>query len=482
MHHFLAELIYYANIVFIGYFVAANLCYTLLMLLSLYSVSLHARYARLGTYADLADSPVTPPVALIIAAYNEEGSIVQSVLSMLDLNYPEKEVIVVDDGSTDGTLDRLIEQFHLKPMDLIFREQLKTGQPLGYYHNPAFPQLTVMTVQHGGKSHALNSGINMARSPYFCTVDADSIIEKDALLRLMAPVMQSRENIVVSGGIVNIANGCTSRDGRLEKLALPSSWIELCQIVEYIRTFLFGRPGWSMLNATFIASGAFCLLHRESAIGAGGYGSDTVTEDIDIIAAIRRYLTLENRKFRIVFTSDPICWTEGPDTMKMLARQRRRWQLGLTQTLLKNKDMIFNPRYGATGMLSMPFHLFIEVIGPVIEAAGTVIFLPLAFIFPGTPLWFFLLFLVLSVGYGTLLSLGSVVLEEMTLRRYPRLRDVLILMGFAVIENMGYRQIITLFRAWGVLQSFKGRRRSNQWEIVEHNGFSHHKVTAESTH
>jgi len=338
-----------------------------------------------------------------------------------------------------------------------------------------------MTVQHGGKSHALNCGINMARSPYFCTVDADSIVERDALLRLMAPVMQSRENIVVSGGIVNIANGCTLRDGRMEKLALPSSWIEMCQIVEYIRTFLFGRPGWSMLNATFIASGAFCLLHRESAIGAGGYGSDTVTEDIDIIAAIRRYLTLENRKFRIVFTSDPICWTEGPDTMKMLARQRRRWQLGLTQTLIKNKDMIFNPRYGATGMLSMPFHLLIEVIGPVIEAAGTVIFLPLSFIFLGTPLSLFLLFLVLSVGYGTLLSMGSVVLEEMTLRRYPRVKDVLILMAFAVIENMGYRQIITLFRAWGVLQSLRGRR-SNQWEIVEHTGFSHHKVTAASTH
>jgi len=165
----------------------------------------------------------------------------------------------------------------------------------------------------------------------------------------------------------------------------------------------------------------------------------------------------------------------------MLARQRRRWQLGLTQTLIKNKDMIFNPGYGATGMLSMPFHLLIEVIGPVIEAAGTVIFLPLSFIFLGTPLSLFLLFLLLSVGYGTLLSMGSVVLEEMTLRRYPRVKDVLILMAFAVIENMGYRQIITLFRAWGVLQSLRGRR-SNQWEIVEHNGFSHHKVTAESTH
>jgi cellulose synthase/poly-beta-1,6-N-acetylglucosamine synthase-like glycosyltransferase len=466
--HELARFVYYANYVFIAYFIGATLVYTCLMVLSLYSVSLHAKYAARKPYRELADSPVTPPVAVVIAAYNEEKTILDTVLCVLNLNYPEKEVIVVDDGSTDGTLDRLIERFRLKRMDLIYREDLKTGAPAAYYHNPTFPQLIVVSAEHGGKPHALNTGINMARSPYFCTVDADCVIEKDALLRLMAPVVHSREKVVVSGGIVRIANGCVLSEGRLLKVNLPKSWLELCQIVEYIRTFMFGRPGWNMLNATFIASGAFCILHRASVIGCGGFRDDTVTEDIDVIAALRRYLTQKKEKFLVVFTSDPICWTEAPRALRMLARQRRRWQLGMTQTLWANRDMIFNPKYGATGMLSMPFHLFFEVIGCVVEALGTVL-IPLCLIILHTPLWIVLLFLVLSIGYGTLLSMGSVVMEEITQGRYPKLRHVMILMLFTVIENVGYRQIVTFFRAAGVLQAFRGRRW-NRWEVVEHHG------------
>ncbi len=469
MHHFLVQLVWYSDLVLIGYFILANLGYTILMTLSLYSVSLHATYAARKPYSDLVDSPVTPPVALIIAAYNEQDTIVQTVLSMLDLNYQDKEVIVVDDGSTDSTVGRLIERFRLLRMDLIYRERIKTGQPLACYHNPVFPELFVIQVQHGGKPHALNCGINMARSPYFCTVDADSIIERDALLRLMAPVVHSAGNVVVSGGIVRIANGCTLRNGRLEGMSLPSGWLERCQIVEYIRTFLFGRPGWSMMNATFIASGCFCLLHREAVIIAGGYTTDTVTEDIDVIAAIRRHMVREKKDFQVVFTSDPICWTEAPRQLGMLARQRRRWQLGLTQTLWKNRGMLFNPRYGATGMLSMPFHLLIEVIGCVVEALGTLVILPISFIVFHTPWWIFAIFLLLSIGYGTLLSMGSVVLEEVTLRRYPRLKHVAILMMYAIIENIGYRQIVTFFRAYGVLQALKGRNRQ-KWEHVEHSG------------
>jgi len=470
MHEFFVRFLDYANAVFIFYFVSANLCYTGLMILSLYTVSLYSKYAAHKPFTDLVDSPVTPPVALLVPAYNEEKTIVQTVLSLLDLNYPEKEIVVIDDGSTDGTADALIERFRLQRMDLIYRESLKTGVPSAYYHNPKWPELFVITVPHGGKSHALNCGINMARSPYFCTVDADSLIERDALLRLMAPVAHSPENVVVSGGIVRIANGCTFRNGRLERLALPSTWLERCQVVEYIRTFLFGRPGWNALNATFITSGAFCLLHKESVIGAGGFSTDTVTEDIDMIAAMRRYMTSQKRNFRIMFTTDPICWTEAPRTLTMLARQRRRWQLGLTQTIIKNHEMIFNPRYGMMGMVSMPFNTYVEAAGCVVEAIGTFM-IPLAFLLRAMPLRLFLLFLFLAVGYGTLLSMGSVVLQEITLRRYPRVKDVVILMMYAVIENVGYRQIVTFFRAAGVLQYFLPRRKQ-RWETVDHRGLA----------
>jgi cellulose synthase/poly-beta-1,6-N-acetylglucosamine synthase-like glycosyltransferase len=466
MGHFLLSLLDYANAVFLFYFLAANFTYTVLMGLSLYVVTLHAKFAAEKPYGDMADSPVTPPVTLIVPAYNEENAIVHTVLSLLELNYPEKEIVVVDDGSQDHTLERLIERFGLRRMDLIYREALKASPVQGFFHNPEIPNLLVLSVAHGGKPSALNAGINMTRSPYFCTVDADSIIERDALLRLMAPVVQSTQNTVVSGGIVRIANGCTVNQGVITKVDLAAGWLERCQTVEYIRTFLFGRPGWNALNATFITSGAFCLLHRQSVVEAGGFSRETVTEDIDMIARLRRYLTDQKRKYRIVFTSDPICWTEAPSTIRMLARQRRRWQLGLTQTVMKNRDMIFNPRFGTMGLLSMPFHAYLEAVGCVVEALGTFL-IPASYFLGVIPLSTFLLFLFLAVGYGTLLSMGSVVLEEVTLRRYPRLKHVLILMAYAVIENIGYRQMVTLFRAHGVLQYFRGRKR---WETIQHKG------------
>lgn len=457
----------YINTVILVYFIVTNVVYTVLMGLSLYVVSLHAKFAARASYTDLLDSPVTPPVSLLVPAFNEEQGIVQTVLSLLELNYPEKEIIVVDDGSTDGTLDSLIQRFQLLKMDLIYRPLLKTKAPTAFYYNPERPELLVVSKENGGKSDALNVGINMARSPYFCTVDADTLIERDALLRLMAPVVHSQENTIVSGGVVRIANGCTLQNGNVVKIDLPKTWLERCQVVEYIRTFLFGRPGWNALGATFITSGAFCLLQREAALKVQGFSSDTVTEDVDIIATLHRHYRKNKIKYRMVFTTDPICWTEAPHTIAVLARQRRRWQLGLTQTVMKHNQMIGSPRYGLLGLLSVPFHAYVEAIGCVVEAVGTIL-IPFSFFVGAMPFSLFLLLMFLAVGYGTLLSMGSVLLQETTLRRYPSLRHVLILMGYAVLENIGYRQLVALFRAQGVLQYFTGLRG---WEVVSHHGF-----------
>jgi cellulose synthase/poly-beta-1,6-N-acetylglucosamine synthase-like glycosyltransferase len=446
--------------------VVAQAMYTILMGISLYAVTLHAKFSQTRGYADLADSPVTPPVALIVPAHNEEQAIVQTVLSLLSLDYPEKEIVVVDDGSTDHTLSRLIKRFDLVPMDLIYREALKAKKPYAFYYNPKMPELLVISKPNGGKSDALNVGINMARSPYFCTVDADSIIENDALLRLMAPIVHSHVNTVVSGGVVRIANGCTLKDGKIVDIDLPHTWLERCQVVEYIRTFLFGRPGWNFLNATFICSGAFCVLHRETVVLAGGFGTDTVTEDIDMIASLHRYLREKKWKYRMVFTTDPVCWTEAPHTVRMLARQRRRWHLGLMQTVMKHNKLIFSPKYGLLGMVSMPFHAYVEAIGCVVEAFGYII-VPFSFLLGAMPFSLFLLILFLAIAYGTLLSMASVLLEETTLRRYPKLRHVFILMYYSVLESVGYRQMVTFFRAHGILRYFSGGRK---WEMVVHKG------------
>ena len=466
MRDLVLRLFDFANSVILVYFVVTNVTNTLLLFVSLYAVSLHSKYAARLTHQDLLESPVTPPVALIVPAHNEEEGIVQTVLSLLELSYPEKELIVVDDGSTDRTSQRLIEHFGLKRVDFIYRARLEAKPPQAFYYSPQRPELLLIAKENGGKPDALNVGINMARSPYFCTVDADSIIEKESLLRLMAPVLHSHTPTVVSGGVVRIANGCRVEKGKILAVDLPHSWLERCQVVEYIRTFLFGRPGWNFLQATFIASGAFCLLHRESVLAAGGYRTDTVTEDIDVIASLHRTLRAQGRPYRMVFSTDPICWTEAPKDLHMLARQRRRWQLGLLQTVVKHNDMIFNRRYGALGLLGMPFHAYIEAVGCLVEALGTVL-IPFSFLVGAMPVSLFLLLMFLAVGYGTLLSTGSVLMEEATIQRYPRVGHVVTLMGYAFLENLGYRQMTAFFRAQGAIQYLLGRRR---WETVHKTG------------
>jgi cellulose synthase/poly-beta-1,6-N-acetylglucosamine synthase-like glycosyltransferase len=466
MRDLLLSSVWYVNVGFLTYFAVANLVYTVLMVLSLYRVALHSKYVASRGYTSFAQSPFTPPIALLVPAHNEEDAIVQTVHSVLDLNYARKEVVVIDDGSTDGTLQRLIDEFDLERIDLIYRRSVDASQPLACYRSRTLAELVVISIAHGGKSAALNVAVNVARAPYVCTVDADCVIERDALLRLVAPVMRFPQPTAVSGGIVRIANGCEIRNGRIQRIDLPKSWIERCQIVEYIRTFLFGRPGWAALNATFIASGAFCLLNKEAVIGAGGFNSDCVTEDIDILARIRRYLIAQNRDDRIVFTTDPICWTEAPRDLRMLARQRRRWQVGLVQTVLRNHDMVLNAKYGAAGLLSMPFHGYLEGFGAFLEASGTLL-VPIFYLLGLLSFPHFAAFIFLAVGYGTLLSIGSIVLEEMTVARYPTNRHLWTLLMYGVLENVGYRQILAFFRAHGVI---KYLCRSRKWEKVTHSG------------
>jgi cellulose synthase/poly-beta-1,6-N-acetylglucosamine synthase-like glycosyltransferase len=466
VHNTILHLFDYASAIILLYFLIANGVYTVLMVISLYAVTLHSRFAAQTSHADIAESPVTPPITLIVPAYNEQDVITATVDALLDLEYPEKEVIVVDDGSTDQTLSRLVAKFKLQRMDFIYRESATATAPWGFFLNPQIPNLMVLAKENGGKADALNTGLNMCRTPFFCTVDADSIVERQALLRLMAPIMHSNVNTVVSGGMVRIVNGCTIAKGEITEIGLPGSWIERCQVVEYIRTFLFGRPGWNFLKGNFITSGAFCLLHRETVVLAGGFKSDTVTEDIDIIAQLHTFLEKKGWKARMVFTTDPVCWTECPKTFKMLARQRRRWQLGLVQTVFKHDRLIFNWKQGLLGMLSMPFHAYVEAFGCIVETAGLII-LPLSFFVGAMPLSLFLLLMFLAFGYGTLLSIVSVLLAEATIRRYPRYTDMLTLVFYAFLENLGYRQAVSFTRAQGVLQFFTGGRR---WEVVVHEG------------
>jgi cellulose synthase/poly-beta-1,6-N-acetylglucosamine synthase-like glycosyltransferase len=454
------------NVVIVSYFFMANGMYTILMILSLGSVWLHNRRLTYQGLDELRESAVTPPATILVPAWNEQDVIVESVRSILRTDYPALEVIVIDDGSTDESMDRLIAAFRLVKMDLIYRPRLATKAVKGFYMNPRLPNLLVISKENGGKPDALNVGINMCRTPYFCTLDADCILERDALLRLMRPIVRSPENTVASGGIVRILNGCEVKDGKVVSVGLPKTAVERFQVVEYLRSFLFGRTGWDLLGGTLIVSGAFAVFHRETVMEAGGFLHDTVTEDMDLIVQIHRWATHHKRKIKMKFTSDPVCWTECPAQITMLGRQRRRWQMGLCQTLWKSSEMLFNGKYGAIGMLSFPFHLYVEALGSVVEFLGYFM-VPLALLFGMVPVPLFILFVVLSLVYGSFLSVGAVLLEELTYRRYPGFRDLMILLIYAVLENIGYRQLVLLYRVQGVVRFITGFR---SWEKVTHVG------------
>jgi cellulose synthase/poly-beta-1,6-N-acetylglucosamine synthase-like glycosyltransferase len=454
------------NVVIVSYFFLANGTYSVLMLLSLGSVWLHNRRLTYQGLDELRESAVTPPVTILMPAWNEQEVIVDSVRSVLRTDYPSLEVVVIDDGSADATLNRLITAFRLVKMDLIYRPRLKTKPIRGCYLNPRIPNLLVISKENGGKPDALNVGINICRTPYFCTLDADCILERDALLRLMRPIVRSPINTVASGGIVRILNGCEVQDGKVVKVKLPKTGIERFQVVEYLRSFLFGRTGWDLLGGTLIVSGAFAVFHRETVIDAGGFQHETVTEDMDLIVQIHRWAVHHQRKIKMKFTSDPVCWTECPSTFRMLGRQRRRWQLGLCQTLWKSSEMLFNSSYGVIGWVSFPFHLYVEGLGSVVEFLGYFM-VPLALLFGMVPVPLFVLFVFLSIVYGAFLSVGSVLLEELTYRRYPSFRDLMTLLWYAVLENIGYRQVVLFYRVQGVFRFMTGFRK---WEKVVHVG------------
>ena len=454
------------NLLILSYFVLGNGVYTGLMVMSLRAIWLHSRRSAYQGLAELRASSLTPAVTIIVPAWNEERIIVETVRSALAVDYPRFSVIVVDDGSTDSTLKRLATAFRLLPAELEYHPVLPTSPARSFYSNPHIPHLLVVHKERGGKPDALNTGINLCRTPYFCCLDADCILEREALLRLMDPILNSPREIIVSGGIVRIINGSIGSNGQIVKVGLPRTALERFQVVEYLRSFLTGRNGWSLLGGTVIVSGALALFQHKAVMEVGGFSADTVTEDMDLIITLRHWAANNRADAGFAFTSDPVCWTECPATFSMLNRQRRRWQLGLCQCLRKHRAMLFRRRYGMVGLFSLPFHLYVEALGTIVEFLGYLL-VPLSFFGGLISPALLILFILLGLAYGGFLSVGAVLLEEMTYRRYPRPRDLLVLLAYAMLENVGYRQLILFFRVQGILKFLVG---SHRWEKVIHEG------------
>jgi len=408
-----------------------------------------------------------PPISLLAPAFNEERTCVEAVRSLLTLEYPEYEIIVVNDGSADGTLGRLVDAFELEPAVRIPTAGVPTQPVKAVYRSRIHPSLWLLDKENGGKADALNAGLNHCYTPVFCAMDADSLLEPEALLRIMRPFLEDRTTIA-AGGILRIANGCLVDRGRVVRVGLPSNVLAGFQVLEYLRVFLSGRMGWDALHATLIISGAFGVFRRSAVVAVGGYATDTVGEDMELVVRLHHHFRGRAIPYRIHFVPDPVAWTECPETLSVLGRQRDRWQRGLFQALTRHRGMLLNPRYGKVGMLAFPYFFFLEMLGPVIELLG---YASLVFtILSGRADWIFVgAFLAVAVVLGGVLALSAVALEELSFRRYPRLADLLGLFGLAALENVGYRQLNTWWRGRGAYSALRGR---TTWGKMTRRGFT----------
>ena len=455
------------NAFVLAYFLALNISYIALFFVSLREVLTFLRRTFFSDYQQILRSDMTLPISMICPAHNEEKTIVDTVRSLQMLNYPEFEIIVVNDGSKDQTLERLLHAYDLRRVDRVYKRSLPTKSVRALYASPMVPNLVVVDKENGGKADALNCGINLSRYPLFSSMDADSVIEDDALLKAVKPFMEWPDETLAVGGIVRCANGCTVHEGRVTHIALPRKLLPVFQVVEYLRAFLSGRLGWSALRGLLLISGAFGVYRKSAVVDVGGYDSSTDTEDLELVMALHAVYRERNKPYRIVFVPDPVCWTEVPGNWRMLRRQRNRWHRGMLQSLSRYRRMIFNPRYGIMGMVVLPYFLIFETMGPFIETLGYVS-VPLAWALGLLNTKFFLLFFVLAVAFGVFLSVAAILLEEISYRRYPSWGDLWKLLFCGVAENFGFRQTLAVFKIQAFWEYLRGLRR---WGKLERVGF-----------
>jgi cellulose synthase/poly-beta-1,6-N-acetylglucosamine synthase-like glycosyltransferase len=463
----MSELALFALVV-TGYFVAVNTVYLVQLVIGWRAVRRRLRSVALEDYHDLRESGLAPPVSLVVPAYNEGVTILQSVRSLLALRYPRLEVVVVNDGSEDDTLALLIAEFGLRRTPRVYWQRIRSKPIRGIYWSPAYPGLWVLDKVNGRKADAVNAGINLASAPYVCVVDGDSVLERDAMAAIMHAVLPRSAETVAAGGTVRIANGCEFGGAGVTRVGLPRTWLGVGQVVEYLRAFLYGRAAWSEAGSLMIVSGAFGVFRKDVVVEIGGFRHDTVGEDMDLVVRMHRHLRTGGRAYHVAFVPDPVCWTECPETLRMLRHQRERWQRGLGETLDHSHEMLASPRFGRIGLGAMPYLMAVEYLGPLLEVAGFAI-LPVGWALGLLDQSLFLLFLAAGLVYGLCLSLATLLLEELSFRRYREPRHLLRLAAAALVESVGLRQLNSW---WRLVALLTWRGRPQVWHSAPRQGFA----------
>ena len=449
MLEFLGYLLIGIQVLFFLYFLVINTLYSFFIVVALKDIRMYSSSITRRRLRSMLSGIFYKPLSILVPACNEQTTISDTIKSLLGLRFPEYEIIVINDGSSDKTMDVLIETFHLINMNRPIKISLRHQPIKGVYISMLHPNLTVIDKENGGKADALNAGVNASQYPLLACIDADSVLETDSLLKATRPFVEDRQ-VVATGGIVRVLNGCTMKDGSVVEIRAPKGFIEGFQAAEYARGFLTGRTSWNFFRSLLIISGAFGVLRKDMVLAVNGF-RNTVGEDMDIVVRMHKHC-LENKiPYKIMFVPDPVCWTEVPSDLGSLLRQRNRWQRGLVESLWHNKKMFLNPRYGIIGMLGFPYFVVIEALGPIIEFVGYFsLILFFAFGIVGTNLA--LLFFIIAILWATLIHVGSVMLDNLIYKRYKSVGDLVKLSVLGLLEFFGYRQLIVMERFIGLFQ------------------------------
>ena len=464
--------IFFAHIIFyLTLFLFAS--YLLLGIFSAIALRKYLRKNSFVNYNSLVLSPLSPKISIIAPAFNESKTIIDNVRTLLSLYYNNFEVIIVNDGSTDDTFELMKEAYDLVKVNYYFDYRIPCERIRGVYRskNPSYNRLTIIDKNNGGKADSLNAGINICHSDLFVSIDADSIIEADSILKLVKPFLEEKDKKVIgTGGVIRIVNSCEVERGHIKEIKIPSNFLPRLQVLEYTRAFLLGRMAWSQLDGLMLISGAMGLFDRETVIKAGGYSVKTVGEDMELVLRMRRYMAENDTKYEVTYIPDPLCWTEVPSDLKSMRKQRTRWTRGLIESLRTHRKMFLNSQYGRLGLLGYPYWFFFEWMAPLIAFAGFIYTIYL--IIRDALNWpFYLLLFLFVYSFAVSLSTWAILFEEITFHKYKSKRDVLKLVGIAFLEPFFY-PVHTYFAVRGNLEALRGKKG---WGKAERSGFGKKK-------
>ncbi|MBI5274506.1 MAG: glycosyltransferase family 2 protein [Chlamydiales bacterium] len=456
----------YLSFTFIWYFVVINAIYTILLLLGIYQLFHRYKELKIESFTSILQSNSLPEITFIIPAYNEEAAVLTTIQNLIDLSYRHKQLIVVNDGSTDHTLEKLKQSLDLIEIPTSYEKKISTKKILGIYRSKLHPEIYLIDKENGRKFDAINAGINFCKDPYFIVVDADTYIDDHCFNSLIRPIL-SHPNAVAIGSTVRIKNGCALEYNRVATEGFPYNFICLMQGMEYLRSFLM-RQGWNTFKGHCVIAGAFSIFPSNLIKEVGGF-CDTVAEDMEIVIRLQRLMKQKKIKYDLFYLPDPVAWTEGPNNFSTLGKQRTRWQTGELESIWYHKGLLFNPRYGFFGLFILPFILIAEVFEPIIEMLGFVtVFTGWWFGFLDVQLLIFLF--VISLGYSTMFTVTCLCMEELSYHSYPTFKNLLLWLFYSFVENIGYRQFTIFWRIRAFVMFIK------RWNIIKKNNSYIHQI------